>query len=205
MAIAPDACVEEARSDGAIRTVFNRNFDRWFSYVTTFPDGLGVDIKERDLIAVTRCVRTKSWTIATFEESTHNVDIKFKAHVDTQASVGVGTMVGWQSAVTVPQHSGPRPLLSSSTAPTSGSAHVSGLEYEYNQCIFLKGIRRDSRIERLIQRIATSIRSGSARSEGLIEDANPSLPIQNPAEGTNEERGYLEQLTDSPEDSVRVL
>lgn len=192
---------EEAKSKGAIGEAFNRNFNRWFRHVTDTTNGLGVDIEERDFVAVTGCVLTKEWTMSTFEESSYDVDVQLTVQSDGIGSIGLGAWCEWESTIDVPHHSGPAPLEPPpSAASTSTQVHE---EFDaFNQCIFIKVYRRSSRLERALQKLVRSVQWKTEESRDLPTTINPSLQIPALKERLNEELERLEHLEHSSRDSV---
>ncbi|KAH9038303.1 hypothetical protein EDB84DRAFT_1098834 [Lactarius hengduanensis] len=116
---------------GHFRKWITRHIDSWF----TFARELGMRIEMEDIVLVTGCHRTRSWTNAVFSE------VQASARVSLGVEVGAfGTSVNWE--------------VSNPRIPGAALRHgPSGKNLPENQCIFIRGFRAKRFFFGLIPRI----------------------------------------------------
>jgi hypothetical protein len=109
---------EDTSARGHFRKWMTRHIDSWFCF--TQRHGLGIEME--DIVLVTGCHRTRSWTNIAFYEGQSDARISFGVNV-TDIN---GTAVNWRS-----QHAQGAML----------NHGPSGENLPENQCIFVRGFR----------------------------------------------------------------
>lgn len=119
---------QNAKSSKAMEDYLLRNYASW----VRLAKDLGLPVEAHDLVFVRECTLTGDWATVVWDESSFETEISFRVGLNSGPNAGAAFWGQWQDHVTTPRRRGPM------LTPENRRAYS---EKQFDQCIFLKGIR----------------------------------------------------------------
>lgn len=132
MFLGSSAWSEEAQADLRIVKYVEDNSSRWLEFAT----GLGIGLKEEQILFVSGTTKTTSWGVVAFRGKTRSLR--------GTVSGNIGPMVAADFSVTIT--GAQLSTLHCKAGPPSSTDHVSPQRDNYDQCIFIRFYKQKRKI-----------------------------------------------------------
>ncbi|KAF8525333.1 hypothetical protein JB92DRAFT_2877499 [Gautieria morchelliformis] len=148
---------------GAFKKYMLKHYKSWCSFANNEP--LSRDISRSDLVFVTGRDNTADWAVAAFSERTTSGGVNFQASYPGVAGAGFSIWGSWTGLRSMHANCGPRISRNSDELVriSGGEAgHVCAADLgEYDQCIFVRGLRVMDRTSQVRQKLRLKVSSSS--------------------------------------------